>query len=111
MAEWEIVVPAASGILGTLLGTGIGAWLTNVGESRRWRRDYTMAKIQTLQSHFGDVVEAVDSQFVVSGQAADHLMGKRKPVPDERVERLGVQWARVFSRKTVEFRLRSSTRS
>ena len=48
------------------------------------------------------MIEAVDTQIRVTAQVVEQLKGLREPVPGERIDAAGVQWARVFSRKSVE---------
>jgi len=95
---WDAALPG----LFALGGVIVAGWLTGRADSRKWRRDYLIARISSLHTRLADLIEVVDEQLVLCGQAVDALKGLRDPVPDDRVTAVGLQWRRVFSRTKVE---------
>ncbi|WP_164702938.1 hypothetical protein [Modestobacter sp. KNN46-3] len=89
------------GVVGVLLGTLIGAYLSRQREQLGWQREWLTGRIEERTRFAADVCRAIDTIFVVYGQCADAVAGKRSPVPHERVEAADAAWREVLSTRYV----------
>lgn len=55
----DIVIPAAAGILGALVGAAVGPWVTSRADSRRWREQRQLE----VAEHFLSAVTAAETRI------------------------------------------------
>ncbi len=94
---WGVVLPGVFALAGVL----VGGWVNRRAESDRWRRDWIVGRIHELRGHCAELIEAADSQFVMTSQAVEAAKGRRVSVPQERIDAAGERWSRAFARKTT----------
>lgn len=72
-------------LVGVVVGGVLGAWLNTTSETRRWRRQWMFATYREQRDYIGQVLAAVEAQFILLHRFGDAARGRGPVTSQERI--------------------------
>lgn len=86
-------------LVGVVVGGVLGAWLNTTSETRRWRRQWMFETYREQRDYIGQVLAAVEAQFILLHRFGDAARGRGPVTSQERIRVADDEWRRVLALK------------